>query len=307
MFWSSNTFKHSDVPDLTGKIAIITGSNTGIGKACACEMAQKNCTVIIAARNGEKSSAAVEEIKAKTGNTKVDYIRLDLGSLRIIKQFADTFAQKYKRLHILVNNAVFLSPSFTTTEDGLEGQFGINHVGHYYLTILLLPLLQESAPSRIVNVSSTVHQVTTFTGINYNTLHNKNTPYHRMVVYGKSKAANILFTRELAKRLKAKGIEEVYVNTNHPGNVKTESSQSLMGFLARLVLVSPQVGNLTHLYLATSPEIEQRHITGQYYVPTAKLSTPCRFCQSDANAKELWDYTENLLKEKIPEYQGSPV
>ncbi|CDH50198.1 retinol dehydrogenase 12 [Lichtheimia corymbifera JMRC:FSU:9682] len=308
MFWGGQHFEFSDIPDMTGKVAIITGSNTGIGKVCAIQMAKKNCHIVVACRNTEKGQKVVDEIKAITGkDNSAHCMKLDLLSLAAVKEFADEFTAKYDTLHCLMNNAGVMNCPYGLSKDGLEMQFGTNHVAHYYLTMLLLPLLEKSAPSRIINVSSHAHYMTWAAGINYDTLHDEKY-YNRWLHYGKSKAANILFTRELAKRLKDKGVNNVYVNTNHPGAVKTDLHRHgnlITRDAVSPFFITPELGALTQLYLATSPDVETKDIKGQYYVPYAKPSTPNYYCRSDKNAKELWDYTEKLLKEKAPGYTGS--
>ncbi|KAG1152466.1 hypothetical protein G6F37_002434 [Rhizopus arrhizus] len=276
-FWSKRNYSFESIPDLTGKIAIITGSNSGIGKVCALEMARKGCTVILACRDDKKAKVVAEEIKAETKNEKIESIKLDLMSLVSVKSFAEEFKSRYQELHILINNAGIMMCPFGLSKDGIETQFATNHVAHHYLTMLLLPLLEKSAPSRIVTIS------------------------------------NILFTRELSKRLESKGVTNVYANCNHPGVVRTQlfrhvySIGSIMDRIKDFFSISAEDGALTQLYLATSPEIEEKSIKGQYYVPLGAPSTPKGIAASDEHLLELWDYTENLIKEKIPDYEGAPV
>ncbi|KAG1384725.1 hypothetical protein G6F61_000185 [Rhizopus arrhizus] len=276
-FWSKRNYSFENIPDLTGKIAIITGSNSGIGKVCALEMARKGCTVILACRDDKKAKVVAEEIKAETKSEKIESIKLDLMSLVSVKSFAEEFKSRYQELHILINNAGIMMCPFGLSKDGIETQFATNHVAHHYLTMLLLPLLEKSAPSRIVTIS------------------------------------NILFTRELSKRLESKGVTKVYANCNHPGVVRTQlfrhvySIGSIMDRIKDFFSISAEDGALTQLYLATSPEIEEKSIKGQYYVPLGAPSTPKGIAASDEHLLELWDYTENLIKEKIPGYEGAPI
>ncbi|KAI8379308.1 uncharacterized protein BYT42DRAFT_568378 [Radiomyces spectabilis] len=310
MFWASKEFEFKDIPDLTGKIAIITGSNTGIGKVCALEMARKGCQVVIGCRDEKKANAAMEDIKKSTGNDKVEFIRLDLMSLQSVKEFADTFKARYDRLHILMNNAGVMMCPFALSKDGIETQFATNHVGHFYLTVQLLPLLEQSAPSRIINVSSIAHH-TPFKRLDLEHISDEKR-YNRIIHYGKSKTANILFTRELNKRLQAKGCKNVYVNCNHPGMVQSELERHIVGgllpgFLYRMFQISTEDGALAQLFLATSPKVEQENITGEYYVPYGKRAQTTTMAASDEVALELWNFTENLLKEKIPGYTGAGI
>ncbi|KAI9272775.1 hypothetical protein BDA99DRAFT_533611 [Phascolomyces articulosus] len=313
MVFSSKHFEFSDIPDLSDKVAIITGSNTGIGKVCALEMARKNCQVIIASRSEDKGQAAVADIKSITGNDKVEFIKLDLLSLQSVQAFAEEFKSKHNSLHILFNNAGVMMCPYGLSEDGLETQFATNHVAHYFLTIQLLPLLIKSGPSRIVNVSSFGHNFTSISTPDLKKI-NDEKEYGSFANYSYSKAFNILFTLELTKRLEAKGIKNVYVNSNHPGMVRSEltrhsvSKDSLMGsFLHNQVAISTEKGALTQLYLATSTEVESKNIKGKYYVPYAKPGCPNGYSKSEKNAATLWDFTENILKEKVPGYQGASI
>ncbi|KAI8150267.1 hypothetical protein BJV82DRAFT_586522 [Fennellomyces sp. T-0311] len=312
MFWSSN-FDFAAIPDLSGKIAIITGSNTGIGKVCATEMARKNCHVIVACRTEKKGTKAVADIKAETGNDKVEFMKLDLLSLAAVKAFAEEFRSKYDQLDILMNNAGVMMCPYGLSEDGIETQFATNHVAHYYLTMLLLPVLEKSAPSRIVNVSSKGHYMTSLRAVSFDKVSDAKT-YNPNFHYGLSKACNILFTRELSKRLEAKGIDNIFVNTNHPGVVRSELSRHIMspsGVLETIynncITITTEQGALTQLYLATSPEVESKNIKGKFYVPYAVPGYVNGYSSSDENATKLWEFTESLLKEKVPGYQGAPI
>ncbi|KAI9302561.1 hypothetical protein BJ944DRAFT_205832 [Cunninghamella echinulata] len=312
MFWSNKHFEFKDIPDLTGKTAIITGASAGIGKVCALEMARKGCKIIFACRNEEKTLPVMEEIRKETGNDKLEFIKIDLLSLQSVKKFIETVKERKEKVNILMNNSGIMFPAFALSEDGIESQFATNHLGHFYLTTELLPILEENAPSRIVNVSSLGHM-----GV-YKSLglENINDPkyYNRFYQYSKTKAANILFTRELAKRLEKKGVENVYVNCNHPGVVRSELTRHLFSTTSILTTVynkaftiTTEDGALTQLYLATSPEVEDKKIKGKYYVPFAEESNPCSPSKSDKNAKELWEYSENILKEKIQGYEGLSI
>ncbi|KAI8150269.1 hypothetical protein BJV82DRAFT_573441 [Fennellomyces sp. T-0311] len=313
MFWSKKHFQFSNIPDLSGKIAIITGSNTGIGKVCAIEMARKNCHVVVASRNEQRGNAAVEEIKAATGNDKVEFMKLDLLSLEAVKAFAEEFKSKHKQLHILMNNAGVMACPFGLSKDGIETQFATNHVAHYYLTIQLLPLLEESIPSRIVNVSSAAHNATSIRTVSLDKASDEKS-YNRAIQYGFTKACNILFSRELSKRLEVKGVKDIYVNSLHPGSVQSDLYRHLffgIGFLEKfyntIFNITTENGALTQLYLATSPEVEEKHIKGKYYVPYAVPGNPNAYSSSEKNAASLWEFTENLLKEKIQDYQGATI
>ncbi|KAL1936489.1 hypothetical protein VTP01DRAFT_623 [Rhizomucor pusillus] len=279
MFWSGKQFTFKNIPDLSGKIAIITGSNTGIGRVCALEMARENCQVIVAARNAEKANAVVNEIKQETGNDKVEYIHLDLLSLASVKKFADEFKVRHEHLHILMNNAGVMNAPYSLSKDGEFEPYDPKLTSIYFATLMINDEQSNSGAGH----------------------------------YVKSKAANILFTRELAKRLKNKGI--IYVNCNHPGVVASDLyrhySPALDFFLftlgKKLIYITNEEGALSQLYIATSPEIEEKKLTGEYFARFGKLSKSDSYTRSDKNAAELWEWTENVLKEKAPGYEGAPI
>ncbi|CAO3613501.1 unnamed protein product [Cunninghamella blakesleeana] len=306
MFWSKKHFEFKDIPDLNGKTVIITGASAGKWqeKAAKC--------IIFACRNEAKTLPVMEEIKKETGNDKLEFIPIDLLSLQSVKKFVETIKERKEKVNILMNNSGVMICPFGLSEDGIETQFATNHVGHFYLTTQLLPILQENKPSRVVTVSSMGHK-----GV-YGSLDLEHISdekrYNRVTHYSKSKAANILFTRELNKRIQEKGIEGVYVNCNHPGVVRSELTRHIMSTTSVLTTIynkaftiTTEDGALTQLYLATSPEVEEKKIKGEYFVPFGEKATPSCASTSEKNAKELWDFTEKLLKEKIPGYEGSPI
>ncbi|CAO3590731.1 unnamed protein product [Absidia cylindrospora] len=273
-------------------------------------MAKKGCKVIFACQTESKTLPVIEEIKKETGNTQLEFVALDLMSLQSVKKFVETIKSRNEKLNILLNNAGVMMCPFGLSADGIETQFATNHVAHFYLTTQLLPLLEENTPSRIVTVSSLGHRG----AIGSLDLENISDPkkYSRHFHYCKSKAANVLFTRELAKRLKEKGVENVYVNCNHPGVVRSDLTRHLMGNTLTKIYnaaftITTEDGALAQLYLATSPEVEEKNVKGQYYVPFGDVGTVSALASSDKNALELWDFTEKLLKEKVDGYKGSPI
>ncbi|CAI2182776.1 12224_t:CDS:2 [Funneliformis geosporum] len=211
--FSKKHFITENIPDLTGKVAIVTGGNTGIGYITARELSRKNAHVFIASRNKERGEGAVEKIKKETGNDQVEYLNLDLVNLKNVKKSAENFLSKNLPLHILINNAGIMATPWALTEDGIQDQFGVNHVGHFLFTMTLLSKIEASAPSRIVNVSSTAHNFAPAVGIEFDKI-NQDAAQSTWQRYGTSKLANILFTESLSKRLEGK---EVYVNSIHPG------------------------------------------------------------------------------------------
>ncbi|KAG2175260.1 hypothetical protein INT44_007748 [Umbelopsis vinacea] len=312
--------KHFDldmIPDMSGKVCIVTGSNTGIGKACAMELASKGAHVIVASRNSSKGQEAVNEIKAETGNELIEYLQLDLMSLASVTKFIEEFKAKNLPIHVLLNNAGIMANPFTLSEDGIESQFATNHASSLFpcdFSLIFHPSLPTnefySAPSRIINVSSNGHRFIFCSGLKLQEMNDEKS-YSPFGAYGRSKAANILFTRELDQRLEAEGITNVYVNANHPGVVDSElarySSVMIQAILRKLVLISTKDGAITQLYLATSPEVERDSIKGKYYIPFGMEKAPQQESRSQENQTALWNYTEALLKEKIPNYPGAGI
>ena len=216
---------------LDGKTVVITGGNTGIGKETAVDLAKRGARVIIGCRNLEKGKEALKEIQERSGSKDVFLEKIDLASLDSVRKFADSVLISESRLDILINNAGVMACDYQKTEDGFEMQFGTNHLGHFLLTMLLLDLIKKSAPSRIVNVSSTAHTLGSgkihFDDINFEKDYS---PYE---AYFHSKLANVLFTRELSKRLEG---SHVTVNSLHPGAVKTDLERHFSAYLQILVV-----------------------------------------------------------------------
>ncbi|XP_060589449.1 retinol dehydrogenase 11-like isoform X4 [Ruditapes philippinarum] len=214
----------SDV-DLSGKVAIVTGANTGIGFHTALDFARRNARVILACRDLVKGQMAVDKIQEETGNKNVLVMKLDLSLMKSVREFVKLFEEKETRLDILVNNAGMAGLPLTKTEEGFEVMFATNHFGHFLLTNLLMDLLKKSQPSRVVNVSSLAHNWSK--GIDFENLRaEKDYSIHNC--YFDTKLANILFTRELARRTEWTGI---YTSALHPGTVRTELLRHLPLFL----------------------------------------------------------------------------
>ncbi|CAG8737224.1 18521_t:CDS:2, partial [Acaulospora morrowiae] len=270
------------------------------------ELARKNSHVFVAGRDKERCETAVDKIKGETGNNNVEYLPLDLQSLRSVKNAAEIFLNRKLPLHILINNAAIMTTPFSLTVEGIMDQFGINHIGHFYFTKLLLPTIESSAPSRIVNVSSKAHLRTPDCGIDFENLNNPEAhgPVSR---YAQSKLANILFSLELNKRLAGK---EVYVNSVHPGSINTELYRSvdkvwgvwtkpIVGLAKLLLFISPEDGALTQLYCATSPEIVEKNLRAKYFVPYAQLEEPSAQAKDEELARKLWEFSENFINERL--------
>lgn len=272
---------------MVGKVCIVTGANTGIGKETALGLAKLGASVVLVCRDRERGEEAQSEIKQSTGNDNVELMICDLSSQRSIKQFAPIFAERHDRLDVLVNNAGVVLRELSMTEDGLESTFAINHLGYYLLTNLLLDLLKKSAPSRIVNVASAAHK---FGNLDVNAWPTGR-QYSAFGAYANSKLANILFTRELAQRLIGTGVT---ANCLHPGAVGTNLFRGLPKVLQtviKLVTISRERGARTSIYLASSPDVEG--ITGKYFARCRQQES------SDASrnkvaARDLWNLSTEL-------------
>ena len=206
---------HSRVK-LNGKTVIITGANTGIGKETAVDLAKRKARVIMACRSADRGERAVEDVKRLSGNDKVEYRHLDLASLASVRQFAEEILQEETPIDILINNAGIMRCPYWRTEDGFEMQFGVNHLGHFLLTNLLLERLKQAPVARIVNVSSKGYKRAE--GINFDDINSEH-HYTPAKAYYQSKLANVLFTKSLAERLEG---TQVTVNSLHPGVIWTE-------------------------------------------------------------------------------------
>ena len=281
---------------LEGKTVIITGSNTGIGKETALNLAKRGARVIMACRNLQKAETALQEIVQKSGNENVVAKHLDLASLKsAVREFSEDVNSNELRLDALINNAgVMCLSTLTRTEDGFEMQMGVNHLGHFLLTNLLLDLLKKSAPSRIVLVSSMGHWMVTKTAFNFENM-NGEIAYDKFDAYGQSKLANILFARELARRLKGTGVT---ANSLHPGIVASKLSRHLPTVMqgnnavASWFVKTSEQGAQTSIHLAVSEELEG--VTGLYFAD-CKERTPAETAQDDQAAKKLWEVSAKLV------------
>uniref|UniRef100_A0A8C3JTM1 NADP-retinol dehydrogenase n=1 Tax=Calidris pygmaea TaxID=425635 RepID=A0A8C3JTM1_9CHAR len=275
---------------LEGKVAIITGANTGIGKETARDLARRGARVIVACRDIEKAEAAASEIRAETGNQQVIVKKLDLADTKSIREFAEKFLAEEKELHILINNAGVMLCPYSKTADGFEMHLGVNHLGHFLLTFLLLECLKQSAPARIVNVSSLAHHGGR---IRFHDLHGEKS-YNRGLAYCHSKLANVLFTRELARRLQG---TKVTANALHPGSVHSELVRHsfVMTWLWKIFsffLKTPQEGAQTSVYCAVAEELDS--VTGQYF-SDCKPAYVSPWGRDDETAKKLWNVSCELL------------
>ncbi|NWI26775.1 RDH12 dehydrogenase, partial [Sula dactylatra] len=277
---------------LEGKVAIITGANTGIGKETARALARRG-KVIVACRDTVKAEAAASEIRADTGNQQVIVKKLDLADTKSIREFAEKFLEEEKELHILINNAGVMLCPYSKTADGFEMHLGVNHLGHFLLTFLLLERLKQSAPARVVNVSSLAHHGGR---IRFHDLHGEKS-YNRGLAYCHSKLANVLFTRELARRLQGKSQRRAELNALHPGSVYSELVRHsfVMSWLWKIFsffLKTPWEGAQTSIYCAVAEELDS--VTGQYFSDCQPAYVSSRG-RDDETAKKLWSVSCELL------------
>jgi NAD(P)-dependent dehydrogenase (short-subunit alcohol dehydrogenase family) len=277
-------------------VVLVTGANSGMGKATCIELAKTGAQVVMLCRNEQRGEKALADVRKSSGNKKVELMLCDLGSLKSINSFCDEFLERYDRLEVLINNAGVILPGRHETADGFELQFGVNHLGHFLLTNRLLELLIASAPARIINVSSGAHKA----GRIYYDDVNLKANYSFIRAYAQSKLANVLFTNELSVRLKDQGVT---VNSLHPGAVATNmgiNRETGFGtFITRLLkpfFVTAEQGAETSIYLAASPEVV--NVTGKYFYRKKPVATSKR-ANNREDARKLWELSEKLIAEKM--------
>ncbi|MEY3512749.1 MAG: hypothetical protein RL486_1414 [Actinomycetota bacterium] len=291
--------------DLSGKVVLITGGTTGLGKESARALGLAGATVIITARSEEKGQAAVAQLTELVPDGDFSFEVMELGSLDSVRAFADRFLASRDRLDVLLANAGIMAVPYGKTDDGFELQFGTNHLGHFVLVNRLLPLLKASAPSRIVNLSSAGHFAS---GIIWDDPNFETNDYSKMDAYGQSKTANILFTVELERRYGDAGIHAWAV---HPGMVMTDLARSFtkddFGDLASRAkksgmkmptLVNVDVGASTQVWACASAEALEK--PGSYLADRA-FTEPSDYANDPELAKRLWVLSERLVGEQFPE------
>jgi len=265
------------------RLVLITGSTGGIGKRTAFELAKLGARVIVQGRDAAKAERVAKELNA-------EFLVADLSSMAAVRQLAADVKQRYGKLDVLLNNAGAMNPSRETTVDGFERTFATNHLAYFLLANLLLPELEKGTKPRIVNVASEAHRRPG--DIDFTDL-NAERGYSAFRQYGRSKLANILFTRELARRVQPRGIT---ANCLHPGFVASDflSKGGIWGIikpLAYLFAIDEEQGAKTSVYLASSPEVEG--VTGKYF-DKCREKRPNRFAEDDEAAKKLWEISEKL-------------
>ncbi len=272
------------------KTVLITGANQGIGKATAAALGKLGARVVLVCRNVEKARAAIADIE-RAGASNVELIVGDMASQADIRRVAAEFKAKHDRLDVLVNNAGILVPKLQTTVDGLEETFAVNHLGYFLLTQLLLDVLKASPPARVVNVSSEVHRRAT---MQWDDLQFKAGSFSMFGAYGQSKLANVLFTRELARRLEG---TRVTANSLHPGVIASGFGHTYGGpfsvvlKVARPFLSNTEEGARTSVYLASSPDVQG--VSGKYF-DKCKEREPGPAALEDAAPGRLWAISEEL-------------
>lgn len=288
-----------NISDQTGRVAIVTGSSSGIGYEAARVLANKGASVIIAVRNLDKGTNAADKIRSQNAKANVQVMMLDLADLASVELFADAFKQSHARLDLLINNAGVMIPPYSKTKDGFELQFGTNHLGHFALTTHLLGLLNNTAGARIVNVSSGAHR---FGNIDLDDLAWEKRGYRAWRAYGDSKLANIYFTKELAKRLGENG-SSVIVTSAHPGWTATELQRhtdyfGIAGLLNSLFAQDIAMGTLPTLRAAFDADAKG----GEFYGPGGFMrmwgypvkEQPSELAEDRTIAERLWQISEQL-------------
>jgi len=282
--------------NIEGKQVLITGASRGIGMATALGLAKMGANLSLLVRDRSRGEKVVEEIRALGAKGKVDLFVADLSSMKDVRRVADEYRSKHDRLDVLINNAGAINMDQEKTADGYERTFATNHLAYFLLTDLLLDLLKKSAPARIVNVASEAHRQAA--GVDFDDPMFEKRSYGGFAAYGQSKLANILFTRELAKKLEGSGVT---ANALHPGVIASgfgRNNKGVFGFIMRNLagpfLGSEEAGARTSVYLATSPDVEGK--TGLYF-KSSREATPTRAARDDAAAAKLWELSERLVRE----------
>lgn len=274
---------------LEGRTALVTGATSGIGRVAAKALAGLGAELFLVARSRERGEATLAEIRERAGSERVSLLYGDLASQRAVREVAERFLAAERPLHLLVNNAGVLMRRRRETEDGVETTLAVNHLAPFLLTSLLMERLRESAPARVVTVASGAHRWAE-DGLDFDDFEGR-AHYRPMQQYGRSKLANILFTRELARRLEGSGVT---ANALHPGFVGTRFAMN-NGLLATVAMTlvrpfarTPEQGADTLVYLCAAPELEG--VTGRYYVDRRERH-PAKNARRDEDARRLWEWS----------------
>ena len=277
---------------MKGKICLITGGNSGIGREAALGVARLGATVVIVARDASKGHASISMIREKSGNQNVNLIVADLSSMNSVRSLAESFLRDYPRLDVLINNAGTYLPKRISTADGYEAVFATNHLGHFLLTNLLLDRIKASAPARIINVTSDAHRGAE---IDFEDLMQEK-KYSAFKAYHQSKLANVLFTYELARQLQGTGVT---VNCLHPGVVRTGFGKDMGGMfsisvkIAGPLMMGPEKAARALVYLASSPDLDG--VTGKHFAK-GKEEASSKESYDGSAAERLWKVSEELTQ-----------
>lgn len=277
---------------MQNQVCLVTGATSGIGKVTALELARRGAHVILTARSVAKGQPVADEIRAATGNQRVEVHALELDDLRATRRSAEAFLARDLPLHVLINNAG-LAGQRGVTRDGFEIQFGVNHLGPFLFTTLLLDRIRQSAPARIVNVSSQAHYDAK-DGIDYDAVRSSTSSLTALPEYAVSKLANVLFTTELARRLEGSGVTTYAL---HPGVVATDVWRRIpapIAWVMKQFMLSPEAGAATTLYCATDPALSRT--SGRYY-DDCREKTASAKARDAALAAELWAKSERFIEE----------
>jgi NAD(P)-dependent dehydrogenase (short-subunit alcohol dehydrogenase family) len=289
------------LPDLRGRVCLVTGATSGIGRVTARALAERGATLLVAGRNPAKTAATVAEFRRHSGNPAVEGLVADLSAQAEVRALAGEVRTRWPRLHVLVNNAGAVFAARQESVDGIEQTWALNHLGYFLLTNLLLEALQAAAEpgrsARIVNVSSGAHMRAR--GLSFDDLEGRKA-YFSFSAYSQSKLANVLFTYELARRLAGSGIT---ANALHPGLVHTgfggnnrQLAWRVAYFFVNRLALTPEQGAQTTIYLATSPEVEG--VTGRYFQRgRAVASSPASY--DEAAARRLWSVSERYVNQEM--------
>ncbi len=276
--------------NMTNKLCVITGANSGIGFETARELAKQGAFIVMVCRNEDKALEAKEEILRETHSAGIDIVLCDFSSQDEIRSAAAEIKKRYEKIEILINNHGFTGSGYKETVDGLEEVFAVNHIGYFLFTNLLLDTLKNADKARIINVASTAHRNGEFDPENLQLKRN----YQPWKAYGNSKLFNILFTVELAKRIEDSGVT---ANCLHPGVIASNFGNTgpwwirfFFGF-AKPLLKSNKEGAQTTIYLATSDEVE--NVNGAYF-KDSKAATPSKLARNEFAAEKLWEISEKL-------------
>ncbi|HEY4451508.1 MAG TPA: oxidoreductase [Solirubrobacteraceae bacterium] len=313
----SERWTSEQIPDQSGRTAVVTGANSGLGLVCARELARRGATVVLACRNQEKGLRAQREIEAAAPHTQLELAELDLGSLASVRAFAEGFRASHAGLDLLLNNAGVMAPPRSETADGFELQLGTNLLGHFALTARLIGAMDARTDARVVTLSSNAHKMGR---IDFEDLQSERR-YRRWAVYGQSKLADLMFALELDRRLRASG-SAIKSIAAHPGYAATNLQTAAPPLLDRLVMratnlvlaQNADMGALPPLYAATAPGVEG----GSYIGPDGlgefrghpRLVSPSAAARDEAVAARLWSVAEQLTGEQLlaaPAAHAGPV